>query len=417
MVSDFEKNLEKYAEVIVKVGLNIQPGQRLLIGPPWWGTFGTELEFAPLVRLIATKAYQTGARLVDVLWRDAQLQLIRLQNAPLDSFEEFPTWRSDGAIEAAQAGDAILLIFAPNHFLFTDQDPVLLSKVQSTGNKQMKPFLDLRGKLKMNFAIVAAVSQGWANLIFPDLRPEEQLTRLWEMVFKLCRVDQPDPVSAWRDHSAKLRARCEYLNKKQYTQLHMTAPGTDLKIGLPDGHIWKGGGSTTQNGIAFIANIPTEEVFTLPHKDKTEGHVISTRPMGLIEDLSLTFSEGKVVKANARKNEGLLQKLLETDAGAKRLGEVALVAQSTPIAQTGMVFNNLLIDENASSHLALGNGYKFCIDDGEQMSDDQFMYAGGNKSQNHVDFMIGSEEFDVDGIKQDDSTEPVMRGGEWVFDV
>ena len=417
MTTEFEHKLEKYAEVIVKVGLNIQPGQRLLIGPPMWGAFGTELEFVPLVRLVAKKAYQAGASLVDVMWRDDQLSLIRLGHAPPDSLEEFPAWRSDGAIDAAKAGDAILMIFAPNQFLFADQDLDLDNKVFRTGMKHMKPFLDLRGKRAMSFAIVAAVSEGWADIVYPDLPPEDRKGQLWETVFETCRVNQSDPVLAWKEHVFELETRCKFLNGKKYSTLHLTASGTDLRVGLPAGHVWMGGSLTTQNGIEFVANIPTEEIFSIPHKDKTEGVVTSTKPMGLIDGLSLTFSNGKVIKASARKGEELLYKYLETDNGVKHLGEVALVPHSSPISQSRLLFENLLFDENASCHLALGNAYRFCLEGGEEMLDEEFSQAGGNNSHLHIDFMIGSDEMDVDGIKEDGSTEPIMRGGELAFDV
>jgi len=417
MTSEFEHNLEKYAEVIVSVGLNIQPGQRLVIGPPMWGTFGTELEFVPLVRLIATKAYQAGARLVDVMWRDDQLELTRLQHAPRDSFEEFPTWRATGAIEAAKAGDAFIFLDAPNFYLFSDQDPDLKHMIFKTGMKHIKPFRDLRGKGAMNFAIAAAVSEGWADMVFPDLSPETRKDKLWDTVFEICRVNHPDPVSAWRHHVSELGARCDYLNDKQYIGLHLTASGTDLRLGLPVGHVWKSGSLTTKSGIEYILNIPTEEIFITPHKDKTEGVVSSTKPMDLIDGLSLTFSTGKVVKATAKIGENRLHKLLETDAGARQLGEVAFVPNSSPISQSGLLFQSILLDENASCHLALGNGFRDCIKGGNEMSDEEFSQAGGNNSQIHSDFMIGSDEMDVDGITGDGSTEPIMRGGEWAFDV
>lgn len=417
MTTEFEQNLEKYADAIVKVGLNIQPGQRLVIGPPMWGTFGTELEFVPLVRLIATKAYQAGARLVDVLWRDDQLQLIRLGHAPRDSFEEFPTWRADGAIEAAKAGDALLVIYAPNHFLFTDQDADLSNKVFSTGMRYMKPFMDMRGKRAMSFVIAAAVSDGWADIVYPDPSPENRKHKLWETVFEVCRVNHPDPVSAWKEHVSKLGAWCDYLNNRQYSGLHLTASGTNLKLGLPEGHIWQSAKFITQDGIDFITNIPTEEIFTIPHTGKTNGVVSSTKPLDLIDSLSLTFSDGKVIKATAKKGEDRLHKLLETDAGSRQLGEVAFVPHSSPISQSGLRFQNLLFDENAACHLALGNAYRFCVEGGEEMSDEEFSQAGGNNSQIHIDFMIGSDEMDVDGIREDGTAEPVMRGGEWAFEV
>lgn len=252
------------------------------------------------------------------------------------------------------------------------------------------------------------------TLIYP---PEDRKGRLWETVFETCRVDQSDPVLAWKEHVFELGARCKFLNGRKYSSLHLTAPGTDLRVGLPAGHVWMRGSLTTQSEIEFVTNIPTEEIFTVPHKDKTEGVVTSTKPLGLMDGLSLTFSHGKVVKAEAKKGEDRLHQLLETDAGSRQLGEVALVPHSSPISQLELLFNNLLFDENASCHLALGNAYRFCIEGGEEMSDKELSQVGANNSQLHLDFMIGSDEMDVDGIKNDGSTEPIMRGGEWTFDV
>lgn len=422
MQSEFERNLEKYAEVIVKVGLNIQPGQRLVIGPPLYGSPGTELETAPLVRLIAMKAYQAGAKIVDVMWSDDHLDLIRFQHAPRDSFEEFPTWKVREAIEAAKAGDALLMIVSPNYGLFDGQDPALLDQSFNVLTKHMKPFLDLRGKLAMNFSIVAGPVKRWADKVFPDLPEEKRTFQLWDAVFEVCRVKHPDPVSSWKEHNAELQTWRDYLNSRQYNGLHMTASGTDLRLGLPDGHLWIAGSMTTQSGINFIANIPTEEVFTLPHKDKVDGFVKLTWPldieMGSIDGLTLTFSSGKVVKATAEQGDvDILHNWLEIDETFNQLGEVALVPHSSPISQSGQQFHNLLFDENASSHLALGNAYRFCIEGGEKMSDDEFIKAGGNISQDHFDFMIGSENMDVDGITDDGSNEPIMHGGEWAFDI
>jgi aminopeptidase len=422
MSSEFERNLDKYAEVIVRVGLNLQPTQRLLImGVPYLGIYGAPLELAPLVRLIVTKAYQVGARLVDVMWNDDQLRLIRFQHAPRDSFEEFPTWRADGALEAAQGGDAALLILAEDPDLLIKQDPTLITTVHQTGFKHMKPFSDLRGKNAMNWVVITAPVDGWSDKVFPNLPPEDRQARFWDTLFEICRVKQPDPVSAWEDHVNELASRRDYLNYKRYAALRLTAPGTDLVAGLPRGHVWRAARMTTQSGIDFTGNIPTEEVFTAPHKDKTEGVVRSTKPLSfggrLIEDFSLTFSEGRVVKAAAKKGEESLRELLEMDEGASRLGEVALVPQSSPISQSGLLFYNLLIDENAASHIALGQGLRFCIEGGEAMSDDEFAAVGGNHSLIHIDFMIGSGEMDVDGLAEDGTAEPIMRSGEWMFEV
>jgi aminopeptidase len=421
MSSEFERNLDKYAEVIVRVGLNLQAGQRLLIGVPLLGMYGTPLGLAPLVRLIVKRAYQVGARLVDVMWNDDQLRLIRFQHAPRDSFEEFPTWRADAAFEVAKAGDAVLVILAEDPGLLVQQDPTLITSVHQTSFKHTKPFSDLRGRNAMNWVVVTAPVDGWPDKVFPHLPPEDRTAQFWDTIFEICRVKQPDPVSAWKDHVNELGARRDYLNHKRYTALKLTAPGTDLMAGLPKGHVWRAARMTSQNGIDFTGNIPTEEVFTIPHKDKTEGVVTSTKPLSfggtLIEDFSLAFSKGRVVQATASKGEESLHMLLETDEGARRLGEVALVPHSSPISQSGLLFRNVLIDENAASHMALGRALRFNIEGGEEMSDDQFAALGGNRSLIHIDFMIGSGEMDVDGLTEDGTSEPIMRSGEWAFEV
>ena len=238
-------------------------------------------------------------------------------------------------------------------------------------------------------------------------------------IFQICRLDQEDPISAWRDHIDNLKARCEYLNKKQYETLKFKGPGTDLTIGLAKNHVWGGGSIKSQNGITCVPNLPTEEIFTIPDKDKIEGTVKATKPLffngAFIEDFSFTFSKGKVVEYNAVKGKDVLDILLNYDEGAKYLGEVALVPHSSPISQSGLIFYNGLIDENASIHIALGSGYKFCIENGEDLSDKEFAKAGGNISMLHMDFMIGSGEINVDGISEDGSVEPIMKNGEWVI--
>lgn len=421
MPSEFEQNLDKYAEVVIRVGLNLQPRQRLLImGYPQAGIYGSPLELAPLVRLIVAKAYQVGARLVDVMWDDDQLRLIRFQHAPRDSFDEFPVWRAEVPFEVANAGDAVLVIYADNPDLLIKQDSPLINTAHQTDFKYNKPFTDLRRNNATNCALITAPVDGWPDKVFSDIPSEDRKIQLWETIFEICRVKQADPVSAWNVHINELTTRRDYLNHKRYAGLRLTAPGTDLMMGLPRGHTWAAARLTAQNGIDYTANIPTEEVFTTPHKDKNEGVITSTKPLNfsgrLIEDISLTFSEGRVVKAIAKKGEETLHKLLEIDEGASRLGEVALVPHSSPISQTGLLFYNILIDENAASHLALGQASRFNIEGGELMSNDEFSTGGGNQSLIHIDFMIGSGEMDVDGITEDGTNEPVMRGGEWAFE-
>jgi aminopeptidase len=411
MVSQFEQNLKKYVAVIVRAGLNLRPGQRLLIVAP--------IEVADFVRLLTAEAYQAQARLVDVIWMDEHLDLIRYQYAPRDSFEEFTAWQLNAALDIAEAGDAILYVAAFNPDLLGDQDPELVATVQQTHAKHWKPYRKLPLD-SHNWIIVAGSVDAWATKVFPDLAPPDGKAKLWDIIFDICRIKEADPMSTWLDHVRELRARCESLNRKRYTALRLTAPGTDLTVTLPRKHLWKGGRETTEQGFDFTANIPTEEVFTIPHRDGTEGTVTSTKPLSysgvLIEDFCLTLSRGRVVKASAGRGEAALHKLLEMDDGASRLGEVALVPHSSAISQSGLVFYNTLIDENASSHLALGRGFKINLAGGNQMSDEEFAKVGGNFSLIHVDFMVGSDQMDVAGILDDGRVEPIMRNGEWVFD-
>ena len=419
MPSITQKDLIKFAEVIIKIGINLQPGQRLLVGPPSLNP-GTPLEAAPLIREITTQAYQAGARLVTVLWRDDQLRLARFKHAPRDSFEEYDTWMAEGYRQHVEAGDAVLTIMANDPDLFTGQDPELVALTQKTALIQTKPARDFISGNAINWTIASYPAAKWATKVYPNLPEAEAVDTLWGDILKICRIDQPDPVAAWHEHIRQLSARGQYMGDKQYTALKFTGPGTDLTIGLPKGHKWLSAGFESQAGIAYTANIPTEEIFTLPDRTRADGVVTATKPLiyggAFIDDFSVSFENGRVSKIVAKTGEDVLRKMSENDEGASRLGEVALVPNSSPISQSGLLFYNTLYDENASNHIALGQGYRPTIQGGEQMNNEQFEAAGGNNSLIHTDFMIGSGEMDVDGIHDDGSTEPVMRGGEWAFD-
>ncbi len=411
---DFEQDLQKYAELTVKVGLNLQSGQRLVIV--------ADLETAPLVRLITACAYQAGCRLVDVLWDDDRLMLIRFQHAPRDSFEEFPAWYFPAITDYIQQGDAFLGIAGADPDLLANQDPDLIGVYQRTRAKHRQTYGELMSQNATNWAIVACPVPSWAARVFPGELPTNQISCLWDAIFKVCRVKQADPGAAWQQHLQELAARSQYLNAKQYRGLKYSGPGTDLYIGLAAGHVWTGGGSTTnQAGISFVANMPTEEVFTLPDKDQTHGVVTATKPLSylgtLIEDFSLTFENGRAVTATAAKGEAVLRQMIAVDDGAARLGEAALVPHHSPISQSGLQFHNTLFDENAASHIALGRGYQFTLREGGALSDEDFAARGGNVSNIHVDFMIGSDHIDVDGVLAGGAREPVMRSGDWAFDI
>ena len=421
MSSEFEQKLEKYAEVILKIGLNLQPKQRLLIGGATSSQDGISFEAAPLIRIIAKKAYQMGARLVDVVWGDEQLRLIRFQYGPKKSLKEYPKWRIDARLDISQAGDANLHISNPNPDLLKDVDPSLILKFQLHLHKHLKPVLNLVGQYALNWAIIATPNKAWADILFPDIPSNERIQKLWDVIFKICRINEENPISAWQNHSEILHKRCNYLNKKQYKALKLTSPETDLTIGLPKDHIWHGGSVKTQNGIDFVPNLPTDEIFTLPHKDRVDGVVKTTRPVfyqgKVVDECIFEFSNGRIIKAKAKVGNEIILKTIDIDEGARRLGEIALVPNSSPISQTGLLFYNILIDENASNHIAIGQAYRNSLKGGVELTDEEFMAAGGNYSLLHIDFMIGSGEMNVDGILDDETTEPIMRNGEWTFNV
>jgi len=411
--------LHKYAELIVRTGLNLHEGQRLLINN--LTTRGVPLHVAPLVREVTKSAYKAGARYVEVLWGDEELLKTRVQMSPRHSLNEFSDWQVKAVDDLFDQNGAHLTIRSNNPDLMEGEDPEVVGELQKVYLEKYANFSKQIGKNKMNWLVVAAAGPDWAKRVFPYLEPAEAEKKLWEAIFSITRVDQPDPVAAWDAHVKNLRTRSEYLNAKQYTTLHYTAPGTDLTVGMPQGHFWNSAGSTTQGGIFYIANLPTEEIFTLPHKDQINGHISASMPLSysgaLMEDFVLTFENGHVVKATAKKNEAALKRLVEADEGSSSLGEVALVPHSSPIAQRGHLFYDALIDENAASHLALGRAYKFTLKGAENLSDEEFKARGGNVSMVHVDFMVGSGKMDIDGTLADGSTEPVMRQGEWAFDV
>lgn len=408
--------LRTYADLAVKVALNLQPGQRLIvIGPLANG--GVSLDAAPLVRSVAASAYRAGASYVEVLWGDEALQLARFRHAPADSFGEFSAWLPDALARHAEAGHAVLSIYANDPALLKNEDPAVVGAVQQAVGHHVRPFRDLISRNQTNWAVIAAPSQAWAEVVFRGLAPDEQIRRLWEAIVSLCRLDRPDPVAAWEQHLAALSARRDFLNDRRYDALVYRGPGTDLTVGLAPGHMWVAGRSTSAAGVPFAPNLPTEEVFTMPHRDRVNGVVRSTKPLSyggtLVDGFSLRFESGRIVGVAAERGRSVLQQLVDTDAGSSRLGEVALVPHGSPVAQSGLLFYNTLFDENAASHLALGSAYRFTMQDGERMTDEAFELSGGNRSAAHVDFMIGSSELSIDGIRADGTREPLMRLGEW----
>lgn len=418
-VLDSARQLEAYGELTVRVALNLQPGQRLIILGPL--ASGLSFEAAPLVRQIAASAYRAGSPLVEAIWGDEALLLTRLAHAPKRTFGEFSAWLPKALTEHVEAGHAVLSIYANDPDLLKNESADAVSALQQGTSRAMVAFRELLSRNQTNWAVIAAAGSGWAAKVFPDRRPEDQIAGLWDEINRMCRLDAPDPVAAWQKHIEQLAARAEYLNRQHYDALRYVGPGTDFTVGLPPGHVWVSGCTVSRSGIQFTANLPTEEVFTMPHKDRADGVVRSSKPLSyggtLIEDFSLRFSGGRVIDVKAARGEAVLRQLVETDPGAARLGEIALVPQSSPISRSGRLFYNTLFDENAATHVALGAAYKFTMRGGEAMDEDGFAQAGGNRSVVHVDFMIGSAELDIDGVKPDGTAEPLMRRGEWLTQV
>ncbi|RDJ22936.1 aminopeptidase [Bosea caraganae] len=401
--------LDRLAEVAVKVGLNLQPGQDLFLTAP--------VAALPLVRRIAEHAYKAGAGLITPFFSDEEITLARYRFAPDASFDKAASWLYEGVAKAFEGNTARLAIVGDNPMLLSGEDPAKVSRASKANSVAYQPALEKIAGFDINWNIIAYPSAAWARQVFPGEPEDVAVAKLAEAIFAASRVDKDGAVAAWSAHNATLRSRYDWLNGQRFAALHFTGPGTDLTVGLADGHLWQGGASPAKNGIVCNPNIPTEEVFTTPHARRVEGHVSSTKPLSyqgtLIDQIQVRFEEGRIVEAKASRGEEVLNKVLDTDEGSRRLGEVALVPHSSPISKSGILFYNTLFDENASCHIALGQCYSKCFVDGASLTPEQVAAQGGNKSFIHIDWMIGSGEVDIDGVHEDGRRVPVFRKGEW----
>lgn len=408
-----QQTKEKYADLALRTGVNLQKNQALMINAP--------IEGADFTKIVVRKAYELGAKDVHINWVDDELTLLKFEHASEEVIANYPEWKVKLHDMYAEDGAAVLSIRSTNPDLLKDIDPSLIAKANKAGAEAMKNFRKYTMNDKITWSIISIPTGDWAQKIFPDKSKEDAMENLWEAIVKIVRVDQYDPNAAWEAHNETLRVAREILNEKNYQKLIFTAPGTNLEIKLPVGHIWKGGSAESEKGITFNPNMPTEEVFSLPHKYGVEGTVASTKPLNyggsLIDNFSLTFKDGKVVDFKAEQGEETLRHLLDSDDGARRLGEVALVPHESPVSQSGLIFYNTLFDENASCHIALGKAYPTNLEGGASMDEATLDEHGVNDSLTHVDFMIGSEKLDIDGVKQDGTSEAVFRNGTWALDI
>ena len=403
-----QNKIDKLAYLSIKRGVSLQKGQDLLITAP--------IESLELVRKICEYAYKEGANIVTPLFSDSDITLSRFKFAHDESFDKAPTWLYNGIGEAFDNNTARMAIVADDPALLAEMDTDKVSRANKANNIAYKSARERITEFKINWNIISWPGKAWAKRVFPNLEENDAINKLGDAIFHASRVSTDDPILEWDNNNKNLRAKTDWLNSMNFKSLHYTGPGTSLEVGLADGHEWMGGASEAQNGIICNPNIPSEEVFTTPHAFKVNGSVCSTKPLSyqgtLIDNISVEFKEGKIINAKASKGENVLLKVLDSDDGSRRLGEVALVPNSSPISQLDITFFNTLFDENAASHIALGQCYSKCFKN-KNLNPEEIKARGGNSSMIHIDWMIGSGKIDVLGKDQNANMVPIFKQGEW----
>ncbi|HFI2659310.1 aminopeptidase [Streptococcus suis] len=412
VLPNFKENLAKYAKLLVSTGINVQPGHTVQL------TIGVEQ--AELARLIVKEAYAHGAKEVLVNWLDDVIARERLVNVDVELLEQVHPQRIAEMNYLLERKASRLVVLSEDPGAYDGVDPEKLSRNARALSQALNPMRQASQANKISWTLGAASGLEWAKKVFPNAASDEEaVDLLWDQIFKTCRIYEEDPIKAWEEHEARLVAKAKVLNDEQFVKLHYTAPGTDLVLGMPKNHLWEAAGSVNAQGEHFIANMPTEEVFTAPDYRVADGYVTSTKPLSyngnIIEGIKVTFKDGEIVDVTAEKGDEVMKKLVFDNAGARGLGEVALVPDKSPISQSGVTFFNTLFDENASNHLAIGQAYAFSIEGGTEMSQEELKEAGLNRSDVHVDFMIGSNKMNIDGIREDGTRVPIFRDGEWAI--
>lgn len=407
-----ENLLKKYAKLAIYQGVNVQKNQTLVISSP--------IECAEFTRMLVEEAYIKGAKEVVVQWNDELTGKLKYKYSPMEVFETVPEWVKESRLSYAKEGACFLSISASDPELLKDVDPKKVATFRKASSIASREFSSRLMSNENAWSIVSIPTVGWAKKVFPNVSEDEAVEKLWDAIFKIVRVDSQDPVKAWEEHKNTLKKNMDFLNSKRFKSLHYkNSLGTDLIIELPEKHLWAGGAEFTQDGTEFIANMPTEEIFSMPKKTGVNGKVVSSMPLNyggnLINNFSLTFKDGKVVDFSAEEGYETLKNLLDTDEGAKYLGEVALVPYNSPISNSNIIFFNTLYDENASCHLAFGKAYSLCIKDGEKMSEEELLKEGANDSLTHVDFMIGTKDLQITGTTYDNEKFDIFVNGNWAF--
>lgn len=405
-----EKILKKYAELVLNIGVNLQKNQGLEIA--------CSVENAYIAEIFTEQAYKLGAKLVRVRWNSDRIDKLNYSFADTAALTDIPKWFIDSKNYLVEKGYCYIAIDSEDPFAFKDIPTEKLAAVAKARSKSLKKFSDNVMSNGIRWCVVSVPSKAWAEKVFPDYDDAQE--RLFVEIIKTMRLDCDDPVKAWKEHIADLERRAKFLNSHDFKQLHFkNGCGTNLTVGLADDHIWLSAQEKAKDGIKFVANMPTEEVFTAPHKDKIDGKLVSALPLSyngqIIDKFAITFEHGKIIDFTAEKGYDALKELIATDKGTRSLGEVALIGKNSPIAKSGILFFNTLFDENASCHLAIGKGYPTTVKNGEELSSAELKAKGVNDSVEHVDFMIGTPDLSVVGVTHDGEQIQIFRDGEWII--
>ncbi|MDA3733864.1 aminopeptidase [Niameybacter massiliensis] len=407
-----ENNIEQYARLIVEVGVNIQKDQYLMITAP--------IQTAYFARALTKCAYEVGAKKVYVDYVDEELNKVQYMHAPDEAFLEYPEWVAEGKKKLAEKNCAFISISASNPDLLKDVDPKRIATMQKTAGMALEAFRRYTQNGDVAWCVASIPTVEWAHKVFPEATDDKDaVDKLWDKIFIATRIYEEDPVASWKAHTENLKEKTDFLTAKKFTKLHYIAPGTDLYVELPKGHIWQGGGSYNKAGTYYVANMPTEEIFTMPSKYGVDGKLSSTKPLSyggnLIDRFVLHFEKGRIVDFSAEEGYETLKGLVETDEGSHYLGEVAIVPDNSPVSNTNTIFFNTLFDENASCHFAIGSAYPDTIEGGTKMTKEELEAAGANTSLTHVDFMVGGKNLTIEGVTEDGEALTILKDGNWAI--
>ncbi|QOR36266.1 aminopeptidase [Clostridium sp. 'deep sea'] len=407
-----QKVIHNYAKLIVDFAVKVDKGHTVVIDSP--------VQCVDFAREITKLAYENGAREVEVRYSDGKNARMRLDNMDLEVLKDIPQWKINSREYYANKQATFINIAYVDPDLYKGSDSKKMGEAQKASSIAFKNYMEIFMQGHNPWVVVAYPSLSWAKKVFPNLPEDKALEELWNKVLKAIRLDQQNPVAAWQEHKENIDKRKEFLNEKKFIEFKYTnSLGTDLTVGMPEGHIWEGVTSKTPAGLEYLPNIPTEEIFSLPHKYKVNGTLVSSMPLNrggqLVEDFRFEFKDGKVVDYSAKSGKQVLDNIFAIDEGAKYLGEIALVSYNSPISEMGVMFYSTLFDENASCHFALGRAYPSCIKDGVKLTAEEKEAKGVNHSLTHVDFMVGTKDLSIIGVDKDGKEIDIFKNGHWTF--